>query len=193
MKRCTHCKETKSESEFHRSKDRYDGLNNKCKLCAAKLVKKDRIKHGDKRKAAFKRWAAANREHLRQKEAVRKMTKRAQALISHARLRARRRGLPFDLDQHTDELQRRIDAGKCELTGLPFNLEGGRTWDSPSIDRIGPAKGYVLTNVRIILHAMNNALGDWGEGVLLRMVEAMQSSRKSRRRSSKPSLKRKPN
>ena len=195
LKRCTHCKEPKPLDQFHKCRSRSDGLNNKCKPCTCKLVKIDRERHGDKRKAAFARWRDNNRDHLRQREQRRKMEKRAQCAIAHARIRARRRGLPFDLDQHADEIQARIDAGRCEMTGLPFNLHGGRTWDSPSIDRIVPAEGYVIGNIRVILHAMNAALGDWGESVLRQVVEAWTatpSSRKSRRSSSGRFSKRKP-
>jgi hypothetical protein len=43
---------------------------------------------------------------------------------------------------------------------------GPMTFDSPSIDRITPEKGYVYTNVRVISRLMNCALGDWGEETL---------------------------
>lgn len=110
------------------------------------------------------------------------MEKRAQCLVSHARIRSARKGIAFDLDIHVDDLQRRIDAGFCELTGLPFNLSGGRTWDGPSLDRIVPADGYVIGNVRVVCYAVNSALGDWGLDVLLKIagsLVAMQSCRKS--------------
>ena len=137
------------------------------------------------RKAYWAAWAEKNREHLRAREHRRKIEKRAQCLVSYARKRARSKGLSFDLDLHTDELQGRIDAGRCELTGLPFSLDGGRTWDSPSIDRIDPSGGYVLSNVKLICFGLNQAFGDWGEDTLLRMVDAMRSCRRSRRHSSR--------
>ena len=47
----------------------------------------------------------------------------------------------------TRALQRVIDGGACEVTGAAFRLDGGRTADSPSLDRIIPALGYVRGNV----------------------------------------------
>lgn len=102
---------------------------------------------------------------------------RAKPLIQNAKRRAEKRGLPFDLDEHTEALQARIDANRCEVTGLPFNLEGGRTWDSPSLDRIDPASGYVFSNVRVVLYSVNCALGDWGEETLIKMATAILEQR----------------
>ncbi len=91
-----------------------------------------------------------------------------------------RKGIPFDLWGHLPALQARIDAGKCEVTGLPFNLEGGRTWDSPSLDRIDPQSGYVFSNVRVVCHGVNSAMGDWGEQQLIRMAQAILEQRKQK-------------
>jgi hypothetical protein len=33
MKKCSKCKKTKSKTEFHKNKSRYDGLNHACKEC----------------------------------------------------------------------------------------------------------------------------------------------------------------
>jgi hypothetical protein len=98
-------------------------------------------------------------------------------LARHARLRAKKKTLPFDLDQHLQDLQMRIDRGFCEVSGLSFNLAGGRTWDSPSFDRIDPKKGYLYSNVRVVLHALNGAMGDWGEAKMLEIARAIMARR----------------
>lgn len=103
---------------------------------------------------------------------------RARDLVRHARFRAHKKGLDFDLMNHISELQARIDAGECEISGLPFNLGGGRTWDSPSIDRIDPTKGYTLNNVRVVCHAVNSAMGDWGEARMLQIARAIMNRRR---------------
>lgn len=85
------------------------------------------------------------------------------------------------MDRHIADIQARIDAGHCELTGLPFKKECGPvTFDTPSIDRIIPAIGYVYTNIRIVCFAMNVALHNWGEEVLFRVVEAWKEKREGR-------------
>jgi len=104
---------------------------------------------------------------------------RAKDLIRHARERSTKKSLAFDLDDHIDDIQGRISAGHCELTGLPFHLDDGRTWDSPSLDRISPTLGYVHSNIRVICHAANSALGDWGELVMLRVAREILKKRRA--------------
>jgi hypothetical protein len=101
-------------------------------------------------------------------------------MIATARTRARRRSLKFDLDQHVEELQARINIGRCEVTGVPLNLGGGRTFDSPSLDRIDPGKGYVYSNIRVVCNLINCALGDWGEDTLRTVIKQWVSGRTER-------------
>ena len=104
---------------------------------------------------------------------------RARDLMRHARMRAHKKGLPFNLDRFLPDLQRRIDVGLCEISGLPFNLDGGRTWDSPSFDRIDPEKGYIYENIRVVLHAANSAMGDWGDAKMLEIARAILARRQA--------------
>lgn len=124
----------------------------------------------EKRAAYAREYGIRNAGKKAAAEAVRKMERRGQLLVTNARMRAKKRGLVFDLDGHVHDIQSRIDAGSCELTGYPFNLSGGRTFDSPSIDRIDASKGYTHDNVRIVLHMVNAAMGDWGDGPLRQVM-----------------------
>lgn len=105
---------------------------------------------------------------------------RAKDLIRHAKRRAEQKGVPFDLDDYENEIQARINLGTCELTGFRFNLDCGRTWDSPSLDRINPTEGYVFSNIRVVCHAVNSAMGDWGENTLIAMAMAIMDKRRQR-------------
>ncbi len=105
---------------------------------------------------------------------------RAKDLIRHAKLRAEKKAVAFNLDMYVDEIQQRIDLGFCEVTGLQFNLDNGRTWDSPSLDRIIPEDGYVYSNMRIVCHAANSAMGDWGEQKIVDMANGILAKRKER-------------
>lgn len=102
--------------------------------------------------------------------------KRAMVLLSAARVRARKKSVTYSVSvEEHKRLQSIIDNGFCELTDLPFNMENKNrlfSWDSPSLDRIQPAEGYVDGNLRVILYGMNAAIGHWGEDVLERMVTA---------------------
>jgi len=82
--------------------------------------------------------------------------------IRAAKHRAAKKELPYDLDDYKTEIKERILKG-CELSGLPFTIDGPRSWDSPSIDRIKPELGYVYGNIRIIMWCLNSLFGHWGE------------------------------
>lgn len=109
---------------------------------------------------------------------AREIKRRWKYLIHYAHRRAQKADVPFDLFEHQAEIKRRVEAGLCEMTGLPFNVGGvGRAWDSPSIDRIRPADGYVLSNVRVILFGLNFAMADWGEDVFAKMARSYFDAR----------------
>jgi hypothetical protein len=124
-------------------------------------------------KAQQAAWREANRGHLKRRGETRRLNERARCLVAAARARARRSGVPFTLED-TDivRIQGVIDRGACELSGVPFRLDGGRTPDSPSLDRIVPALGYAPGNVRVVCHCLNTGMGDWGEAELRRIVAA---------------------
>jgi hypothetical protein len=94
-------------------------------------------------------------------------------LVAGARVRAREKQITFALSAvDIAALQTVIDAGRCQLSGVPLTLAGPRCATSPSLDRIVPALGYVSGNVRIVCHALNAGMGDWGEAELRRIAEA---------------------
>jgi hypothetical protein len=76
------------------------------------------------------------------------------ALLNAAKTRSKKRGLEFDL---TYEWMEQNYTGYCALTGLPFRSRDDRKAGvySPSLDRIDNDKGYIQTNCRFILHALN--------------------------------------
>jgi len=98
---------------------------------------------------------------------------RGRLLVMEAGRRSKRKGIAFDLDQHIEEIESRVQRQVCEMTGIPLYMEcRGIRWNSPSMDRIDPTKGYVLSNVRIVCFAMNAALGSWGEEALMKVISA---------------------
>ena len=102
--------------------------------------------------------------------------------ISQKRRFCAKRDLPFDLHWHQGALAARIAAGRCELTGVKFDFEGfgcsggaRHKWNSPSIDRIEPAKGYVYSNIRVICYAANVGMSNFGEAAFTKMLAAIAS------------------
>lgn len=125
-------------------------------------------------------WRMKNRLHVLAKEAERRKFKRGLCLIATTRTRAKKRKMDFDLHLHAEAIQKRIDAGVCETTGVSFDLSPGRKFNSPSIDRINSAKGYTYDNIRIVLNLVNAALGDWGEEVLRAVMAKWLAGRSSK-------------
>lgn len=130
-----------------------------------------RLLKGDEMRAKGAEWRERNRDYLKEKGRQRRLQNRAKCLVAGARVRARNRNIPFDVSPNeVDRLQSIIDAGKCEITGTALILSGPRSPASPSLDRITPARGYVDGNLRIVCHAINAAMGDWGEQALLEII-----------------------
>lgn len=102
---------------------------------------------------------------------------RLKIVVTTSRSRARKIKAVFDLDDHMDELLKRFSSGRCEVTGLPFDMEAKRAWNSPSLDRIKPERGYIFDNVRFVLWSFNAAIGDWGEDVLAEVASAFLERR----------------
>jgi hypothetical protein len=70
-----------------------------------------------------------------------------------AKWKAKQLGLGFDITEEDIEIPK-----VCPVLGIPLfrNIgKGGPGWNSPSIDRIDPSKGYVKDNVRVISHRAN--------------------------------------
>lgn len=157
---CTRCKEYKHFSEFGR---RLNGRNYRCKACHAVVSKQCRVPE-------------KHREHMR-RYYIRTRFDRLLKLVEN---RAGKRGVPYSLSRDDEKLRSRFDAGVCEMTGIPFNLENGRTFDSPSIDRKNPEEGYTPENVRFVLDIMNVAMNRYGEDTLERVIKIWLKRRTDR-------------
>lgn len=74
------------------------------------------------------------------------------------------------------KLIRRAD-GKCMMTGIPFDFAKSEDHYHrpfmPSLDRIRSDRGYTRGNVRLTCVAVNVAMKQWGEGVILQIARAL--------------------
>lgn len=97
-------------------------------------------------------------ERVRAANAAYKLRNPANILVWQARDRARRFGLPCDLN--TGDL---TIPEFCPVLGIPIERNPGTgKWhaNAPSVDRIKPALGYVKGNVRVISWRANNLKRD---------------------------------
>ena len=102
---------------------------------------------------------------------------KSKGMIHAARTRCRKNG--GEVTVTWEWLAEKIKNGRCELTGLPFDLSPptttGKNPFAPSIDRINPRnKNYELGNVRVILQSLNMALSDYGIEHLMFITDAMK-------------------
>lgn len=97
-------------------------------------------------------------------------------MVNGARRRAKDQGVDFDLD--LDWVKQKIEAGKCEVTGIPFNLQPAKDkWKhpyAPSLDRVEAGAGYTKDNVRVVVAIYNLAVNEWGEQVFWDFVDALK-------------------
>jgi hypothetical protein len=94
--------------------------------------------------------------------------------LSNSKKRARNHDLNFDLDlPYLAELW--IDQkGRCALTGIVMEHEGGDLWDKNfrrfGIDRIDNSQGYIRENVRLTCHWSNNAKSTMSDNELKEFI-----------------------
>jgi hypothetical protein len=104
---------------------------------------------------------------------------RARELLRSVGKKCRKDHLAFDLDR--EWLVKRLTNGRCELTGLSFDMSvvnRARTAYTPSIDRIVAGGGYTKAHCRVVLFAVNAALADWGLEILLPIARALVTANK---------------
>lgn len=122
-----------------------------------------------------RKWRLENPERHRLNRELYKENNPAQYLWSRAKGRAVGKGLEFTLTKAW--VQERLTAGKCEATGLPFDLDLGTAAEpnpwSPTIDRRDSKLGYSPDNCRMVVWVYNSAKNCWGDDVVLEMAEAL--------------------
>lgn len=177
MKECCRCNIVKPQGDFSPNKRAADGLNYACKAC---YRESDRARYGANREEINARARAKHKlnpliaiEHGRKYRAKHPH----RTMVLHARKRAAKFNLEFDLDGHIGAIKTRVDLMVCEMSGVKLVSSAGcggtgkRHFNTPSIDRIDNARGYTYDNIRIVCWGMNCALGTWGEDVLAKIMK----------------------
>jgi len=107
--------------------------------------------------------------------------------VDRARVRAKRRGLPFDLDFADLEGLWQVQDGHCAISGIAFHdLRFDEAFVkypfAPSLDRVVPTKGYVSGNVRLVCTAANFARNEWGDDVLRQVAHGIVANERAQER-----------
>lgn len=140
MKTCNNCGEEKPYSEFIKDRRRKDGCGTCCVLCRNKSDAEWRKAHPEetryKGRLNHRKWTAKNVP---------------KTLLNAARFRARQKQVPFELSVEDIEVP-----DMCPILGIPIIRNLKRLSDnSPSLDRIRPALGYVKNNIAVISNRAN--------------------------------------
>lgn len=166
-KTCARCKEAKPLSEFYKNPNGRQQVSSYCRPCEnerkTEYARKNRIKLAEYRRANKERFSEnRKRKYYSQLEDEHEKLKRnyrrniETVLLNSARNRARKKGVPFDL-QKEDVIVPAI----CPVLGIKIEVGNGNSHaNSPSIDRIVPEKGYVRGNVIVVSHRANTIKND---------------------------------
>lgn len=86
---------------------------------------------------------------------------------------ARNRHTLFDLDEN--EIISKIEFGKCEATGIDFELKPHSPF-VPSLDQILPGKGYIRGNVRVVCLIYNRMKSDYSKEDVDKFIKHLRGS-----------------
>lgn len=170
---CRSCNSLKGRRWFSANKDRAIGSQRERHL--KQRGTDEELQRRDAKTSYYEANKAKWREYNDRARAKARLNpeKLARELIVGTKRRCDIMEIPFALEvQHIEPALR---AGKCCVTGVPFDLSIGRGKlpFSPSLDRIDPALGYLPGNVRVVVWIYNLARSSWGDEPVLRMAEAL--------------------
>ena len=149
MKHCSKCKETKPIEDFSFNKKAKDGRFHYCKICT-------------------------NKDNAKRRTTP---LGRAQVLINEMRKNKDGKRANLKKTLTTADILPALEAGYCQLTRLPFDFYPTKNTSknpyAPSLDRIDSQKGYTKENCRVILSAVNDALGEYKDEDMLPILKAL--------------------
>ncbi len=186
-KRCCTCREDKPIEEFHHWNRSPDGHVKRCKKCARMSHNNSRRRHKDKinriNREAYvlhkPRIRATQSKYLRnRREKARSGDKaiHAQILFKAIRYRAKRKGIPFNI-----EASDIVISDLCPVLGLKLEMSLRQMSPaSATVDRIEPAKGYTKGNIIVVSLKANVIKSDATVDELLRVAHFYKNLRDSR-------------
>lgn len=141
---CSKCNRDLPASDFYARGDRPLGRKSRCKKCDSRATIESRKKNLGRFNARHARWCRDNPGRV---------------MWYRARSRARRKGIPFDIEQGDV-----IVPVVCPVLGIPISCgdagKGAPTDSSPSLDRIDPSRGYVRGNIVVMSMRANRIKND---------------------------------
>ncbi len=144
----------------------------RCKPCSSARNLVHYHANKARRRAQIEAWRSKNEDRVKAAgNGWRQTVGRPVMLWSGARRRANKDGIPFTLS--LDRVKAAIERGRCEVTGLDFELGAGRSPWAPSLDRESPLLGYTNENTRIVVWLFNAAKNKFTDEDVLRLSAAL--------------------
>jgi hypothetical protein len=158
---------------FYSSKLGKFGLQTECKECAKKRRRKYHIKNKKRENECGKQWHKNNRERVRKRCIQRKGKYPARLILERTKARAKKKNFSFDLTEGW--VQKKLNKGICEATGI--ELICNEYYEDkgpfvPSIDRLDNSKGYTKDNCQMVIWIYNRAKGTSDLKTLYKMCKA---------------------
>lgn len=120
-------------------------------------------------------YRETNREKLRASARLYRRTNLPKRLWQAARIRAKEKGLEFDL-----EIEDIIVPDVCPVLSIPLKVgDGLANWFSPSIDRIDNSRGYTKDNIMVISRRANSIKSDSTIEEMEKILEYMKNGKKA--------------
>lgn len=169
---CRSCNSAKGKAHYKAHADRAMELRRE-RMRDAEAAKKAAAVKSDYYRENRERWKTYH-QNAKAKQRTDPWA-RASRLLTWIRARAAKTGRDFDLD--IEWIGSRLEAGVCEVTGIPLELQLSKIgqihpW-GPSVDRKDSSLGYTKENCQIVCWAYNMAKSDWDHEVVKRLAEAI--------------------
>jgi len=175
MKTCCRCQVTKDISEFDEDKRVPGRLRAQCRKCNDYRDTYYLAHRAESIARAKKTLAAKGRDAVNKYKRDRHKIHPESLLLQNARARAKKAGIPFDLDYEDVAVP-----AVCPILGIPLIVgAGGCTPNSPSLDRIDPRHGYVRGNVVVLSHRANTIKNDATPEELRRVADFVENHLKN--------------
>ena len=139
-KTCTKCKKHKPYSKFHKSKATKDGLRPVCKFCKKEYADNT---------CRFKRWWDSKKSHAKERGIVFTIEPTDIPGVKIRKYYSRNGRLTWNVTEYPKVCSKRGTKLDWKMNGLQ--------WNSPSLDRMDPTKGYIPGNVILVCNSYNSA------------------------------------